>query len=277
MTLTWKYGEHAERTTLCAEKDFPSQASVTSTKASCQEESHLAPSPCTTEAYCDIRLVLPPFYASKHRCQMLKFHLSTWPSVNLDFSYSPSVDIMLLFVFHLLSVLCMTWPAQAYLFFLIVTKVSSAFVCSLIHDAYFMSLHVHPAFSSPFPVLSFLSSLTVKHLDSAPYIRTGRTHWLNTFPFSDSGRLLVIIILFSQSVPSHPYSPHFLFIGWIDISIYLFALDIYTYIPLLSNIMFPIIICFSAGRLLTITFFVLIFIFRPTLAPPLRSSNILCT
>lgn len=52
--------------------------------------------------------------------------------------------------------LCMVWSPQFYFVFLIVCRICSTFVCSLFHDARFMSLHVisNPLLSSHFMCFS---------------------------------------------------------------------------------------------------------------------------
>ncbi len=80
-------------------------------------------------------------------------------------------------VVHLLSRLRMVCPAHVHFLFLIVIRISSTFVCSLIHDARFLSLHVIPSILLSIPLcalLSFLSNSLVRRQVSDPYVRTGR-------------------------------------------------------------------------------------------------------
>ena len=84
-------------------------------------------------------------------------------------------------------------------------KMCSSFVCSLMNDAVFLSLHVMPnILSIPlWELWKFCSRTFVRPYDSNPYVRTGTMHWLYTFLFSDSKSLLFIILYWLPKV-LHP-------------------------------------------------------------------------
>ena len=82
-------------------------------------------------------------------------------------------------------------------YLLIVIKICSSLVCSLIHDALFLSLHIirNIIFVIHLWALrSFHSSAFVRLQVSDPYVWTDKMHWLYIFLFSDSGRLLFITL-----------------------------------------------------------------------------------
>ena len=79
-----------------------------------------------------------------------------------------------IYYFNSQSIICSTyympfpWPSVL----LIVIMMSSTLVCSLIHDALFLSLH------SSLGTWSFCSRAFVRLQVSCQYVKTGRMHWL---------------------------------------------------------------------------------------------------
>ena len=56
-----------------------------------------------------------------------------------------------------LSLRVMMYPAHVHIFLLIVLKISSTLVCSLIHDAFFLALHVMPSIILSIPLWALWS------------------------------------------------------------------------------------------------------------------------
>ena len=108
----------------------------------------------------------------------------------------------------------MTSPAYVHFFLLIMVKMSSTLVYSLIHDVFLLSLHIMPntiIFILLWALWGFYSRPFVRLQISDPYVTTGKMYWLYTFLLSDSGRNFFISLC---SLPQvlHPILIFFFFI-----------------------------------------------------------------
>ena len=102
-----------------------------------------------------------------------------------------------------LSVSRTTCPAHCHFSLAIFAAISITPVLAVIHELLFLSLSVTPIIDLSIDrcvLLSFVIAVSVKLHVSDPYVKTGRTHSLNTLVFKFCGRSLLNMYL------SFPYA-----------------------------------------------------------------------